>query len=86
VKDDVMGRTFGKHGEMRNAFRILAGKPEAEKLLERLSSSITNFIHSLRRLYYTVSLIYSMDFPEFLLGQESRSVSEINGHERERGV
>jgi hypothetical protein len=33
-----MGRAFSMHGEKRNAYRVLAGKPEGEIQLGKLGS------------------------------------------------
>jgi hypothetical protein len=35
IKDDDMARTCSKHGEMRNVYKILAGKPEGTRPLRR---------------------------------------------------
>jgi hypothetical protein len=36
VKEDEMGRACSTHGEKRNAYRILVGKPEGKRPLGRL--------------------------------------------------
>jgi hypothetical protein len=35
VKEDEMGRACSTNGEKRNAYRILVGKPEGKRPLER---------------------------------------------------
>jgi hypothetical protein len=35
VKEDEMGRACSTHKEKRNAYLVLVGKPEGEKLLGR---------------------------------------------------
>jgi hypothetical protein len=35
VKEDEMGRAYSTTGEKRNAYRVLLGKPEGKRPLER---------------------------------------------------
>jgi hypothetical protein len=35
VKEDEMGRLYGRNGEKRNAYRILVGNPEGKRPLGR---------------------------------------------------